>query len=149
QSALIAVLNKLTVDACISPRGDLIVATHSGGPDWGSGPNGQGTLYRIAYSGKDQPQPVIAWAQSPREVRIAFDRPLDPERLKDLTRSTSIQSGPSVAAGDRFETIRPGYAVVMAQLGDPRTRLAVHSVAISPDRRTLILATDPQSLAVP
>ena len=148
QTALWAVLNKLTVDACVSPAGALAVATHSGGPDWGSGPTGQGTLYKITYTDRDHPQPVLAWAESPREVRVAFDRPLDPGSLRDLARGTTIAAGRSVSAGDRFETLRPGYAVVMAQLGDRRARLAVHSVQMSPDRRTLILATDPQADAV-
>ena len=40
-------LQALTVDACVSPRGDLIVATHGGLPDWGTGPNGKGELWRI------------------------------------------------------------------------------------------------------
>src|SRR5207245_3432866 len=34
QSHLLATLQALTVDACVSPAGDLIVATHSGQPDW-------------------------------------------------------------------------------------------------------------------
>ena len=44
QNQLIAALNMLTVDACVSPQGDLVVAVHSGGPDWGSGPGGKGKL---------------------------------------------------------------------------------------------------------
>ncbi|HKI72065.1 MAG TPA: hypothetical protein VKA81_06805, partial [Verrucomicrobiae bacterium] len=32
QTHLLATLQALTVDACVSPRGDLIVATHSGQP---------------------------------------------------------------------------------------------------------------------
>ena len=42
QNQLLAVLNMLAADACVSPRGDLVVAVHSGLPDWGSGPQGQG-----------------------------------------------------------------------------------------------------------
>jgi putative heme-binding domain-containing protein len=147
QTALVAVLQKLTVDACVSPAGALVVATHSGGPDWGSGPTGPGTLYQIAYDDA-HPQPVAVWAESPRELRVAFDRPLDPGALHEIARNTTLAAGRSVAAGDRFETLRPGYAVVMAQLGDPRTNLAVHSVQLTPDRRTLILATDAQTEAV-
>ena len=40
RTQLLACLKMLTVDACISPDGDLVVACHSGGPDWGSGPTG-------------------------------------------------------------------------------------------------------------
>src|SRR5262249_12514992 len=36
QNQLLACLNMLTVDATVSPDGALIVATHSGSPDWGS-----------------------------------------------------------------------------------------------------------------
>ena len=64
----------LTVDACVSPKGDLVVAVHSGAPDWGSGPGGKGKLYKISWTGKTLPQPVAAWPAGPREVRIAFDR---------------------------------------------------------------------------
>jgi glucose/arabinose dehydrogenase len=58
QNQLIAALNMLAVDACVSPQGDLVVAVHGGGPDWGNGPNGKGKLYKISYTGKDLAQPV-------------------------------------------------------------------------------------------
>jgi hypothetical protein len=38
ENHLIACLSMLTVDCCLSPHGDLLVACHSGGPDWGTGP---------------------------------------------------------------------------------------------------------------
>jgi putative heme-binding domain-containing protein len=148
ENALIAVLNKLTVDACVSPAGALVVATHSGGPDWGSGPDGRGTLYKITYADREHPQPVLAWAASPREVRVAFDRPLEAEHLRGLSQGASIEYGRSVSAGDRFETLRPGYAVVAAQVADPRHDLPVRSARVTTDRRTLLLETDPQSEAV-
>ena len=72
QGDLLASLDMLTVDAALSPAGDLAVAAHSGGPDWGSGPGGQGTLYRISYSDRDEPQPVKAWAASPHESSHCF-----------------------------------------------------------------------------
>ena len=53
QNQLLAVLNMLAADACVSPRGDLVVAAHSGLPDWGSGPKGKGKLYKIAYSDRE------------------------------------------------------------------------------------------------
>src|SRR5205085_10111443 len=82
QTQEIARLNALTIDACVSPRGELVVATHSGPPDWGTGPSGKGKLYKITYSDPGYPQPVAVCAAGPQEVRIAFDRPLDPEHLK-------------------------------------------------------------------
>jgi putative heme-binding domain-containing protein len=137
----------LPVDVCVSPKGDLIVACHSGLPDWGSGPSGKGKLYRISYTGRDEPQPVLAWSAGPREVRVAFDRALDPLRAAELAHGITIEHGPYVRAGDRFESLRPGYAVVQMQLRAPRYDLPVLSTSITPDRRTLILATAPMRAA--
>ena len=47
QSQLFACLQMLTVDACVAPDGDLVVACHSGPPDWGTGPTGAGKLFRV------------------------------------------------------------------------------------------------------
>ncbi len=116
QTELLAALNMLAVDCCVSPRGDLVVAVHGGGPDWGSGPSGKGKLYKIVYTGNDLPQPVLAWAQSPRELRIAFDRAIAAEALRGLAGKVAIAYGRHVAAGDRFELHRPGYQVVQDQL---------------------------------
>src|SRR5260370_22210380 len=101
----------------------MVVAVHSGEPDWGSGPSGKGKLYKISYADKDEPQPLFAWAAGPQEVRIAFDKQLDPAQLKDLARNVSIEYGKYVRAGDRFELLRPGYAVVGHQLATPRCNL--------------------------
>ena len=100
---LLACLNMLTVDCCVSPDGDLVVACHSGGPDWGSGPTGKGKLYKIAYADRDHPQPVLAWPAGPREVRVEFDRPVDPELLRDVlaadeARPPASTSGPATAS---------------------------------------------------
>jgi putative heme-binding domain-containing protein len=148
QTHLFATLQMLTVDACVSPRGDLLVATHSGQPDWGTGPNGQGKLWRIRYEDQAAPQPVAAWNASPTELKIAFDRPLDPVSLKDLASRARLESGQYVAAGDRFETLRPGYQVVYDQLAAPRYAHEVLSANLSPDHRTLTLLTKPRTAAV-
>jgi putative heme-binding domain-containing protein len=143
-TSILACLNMLTVDACVAPDGSLAVAVHSGGPDWGSGPAGKGRLYKIAYTDRDRPQPVLAWASSARETRIAFDRPIPAELLRDLGKGIVLEQGASVAAGDRFESQQPGYEVVAAQMAEPRSDVAVHTVSVTPDRRTLVLATGPQ-----
>ena len=148
QTHLLAMLQALTVDACVSPRGDLIVATHSGLPDWGSGPSGKGKLWRIRYEDREAPQPVTAWNASPTELRIAFDRPLDVEALKDLSKKARVESGRYVVAGDRFETLRPGYQVVYDQLATARYAHEILSASVSPDHRTLTLVTRPRNLAV-
>jgi putative heme-binding domain-containing protein len=94
------------------------------------------------------PQPTLAYAAGPREVRVAFDRPLDPAALHGLASKASIDFGEAVAAGDRFESVRPGYDAVKRQLVQPRFGLDVNGLAVSPDRRTLILQTAPMVRAV-
>jgi putative heme-binding domain-containing protein len=139
---LLACLNMLAVDACVSPKGDLVVAVHSGAPDWGSGPGGKGKLYKISHIGKDLPQPVAAWAAGPRELRIAFDRAVEPALVRDVAGKAIVEYGPYVRAGDRFEALRPGYAVVEMQQQAPRRRLPVHSARLI-DAHTLSLLTAP------
>ncbi len=141
RNSILACLNMLTVDCCVSPRGDLVIATHSGAPDWGTGPTGKGKLYKVLFTGKSSPQPVLAWAAGPQEVRVAFDAPLETEHLRDLARRVTIEYGRYVRAGDRFESLRPGYEVVQRQMLAPRNELAVLSAQVTPDRHTLVLAT--------
>ncbi|WP_165073363.1 ThuA domain-containing protein [Paludisphaera rhizosphaerae] len=149
KTELIASAGMLLVDACVGADGSLVVAAHSGAPDWGSGPEGKGKLFKVRYAGSNLPRPSLAWSNGPREVRIAFDRPLDPATLHDLAKGAKIEYGRAVGPADRFETLRPGYAVVAMQLAAPRETLAVRGVSLSPDRQTLILSTDSQWAAVP
>lgn len=142
-SELLAVLQKLTVDACVAPDGSLLVATHSGQPDWGSGPDGQGTLYKVTY--RDRPQPLAAWMASPREIQVAFDQPLGPEDQQALRQGSALVRGSSVTAGERFETLRPGYAVVAAQVSAPRLDLPVRALRVLADHRTVGIELDPQA----
>jgi putative heme-binding domain-containing protein len=148
RTQLLAALNMLACDACVSPGGDLVIAVHGGGPDWGSGPGGKGKLYKVSYTGKGLAQPVLTWPHGPREVRVAFDRPVDPEHFKDLASRAVIEYGAYVSAGDRFEHLRPGYRVVQDQLDAPRHRLAVLGLQLTPDRRTLLLTTAEHPRAV-
>jgi putative heme-binding domain-containing protein len=148
QTQLLACLPMLTIDCCVAPDGSLVVACHSGGPDWGNGPSGKGKLFKITYSDPGHPQPVFAWPSGPREVRVEFDRPVDPQLLRDVLRQTKLTAGRYVRAGDRFESIWPGYAVVQMQKVSPRFDVPVRSAQLTPDGRTLLLATDPHSAAV-
>jgi putative heme-binding domain-containing protein len=148
RTQILACLNQLTVDACVSPRGDLVISTHSGAPDWGSGPLGKGALYKVSFTGRAQPQPVLAWPAGPREVRIAFDAPLELTQLTDLARRVTIESGAYVRAGDRFESLHPPYEAVQRQLADPRREHAVLGAGVTPDRRTLVVTTTPHPAAV-
>ena len=148
QTSLLACLNMLTVDACISPDGGLIVACHSGAPDWGSGPTGKGKLFKISYTDPEHPQPVAVWPSSQREVRVEFDRPVPPSMLHDVLAKAKLTGGRYVRAGDRFESISPGYAAVQSQKLTPRWDVPLRSAQLTPDGRTLVLATDPISQAV-
>jgi putative heme-binding domain-containing protein len=148
QNQILACLKMLAVDACVSPQGDIVVACHSGPPDWGTGPLGKGRLYKIRYHEKTAPQPALAWAAGPREVRVAFDRALDPLLLQNLQKQLSIEYGLYVRPGDRFEVLKPPYAVVQQQMATPRHSLPVLSAQVTSDRRTLVLATEPHPQAV-
>ncbi len=148
RTQLLACLNMLTIDCCIAPDGSLVVACHSGGPDWGSGPNGKGKLFKITYTDPAASQPVFAWPNGSREVRVEFDRPVDPQLLRDAQRQTKLTAGRYVRAGDRFESIWPGYAIVQVQKASPRFEIPVRSAQLTADRRTLVLATDPHPAAV-
>ncbi|MCC7087481.1 MAG: ThuA domain-containing protein [Pirellulales bacterium] len=148
QSQLLAVANMLLADACIAPDGSLIVAAHSGLPDWGSGPSGKGKLYKVVDANQQAPIPVLAWAQTPHEVRVAFDHEVDPETLKDVAAKASIDRGPFVTAGDRFESLRPGYAVVDRQVASPRYDQKILGAQLTADHRMLILSTAQQVSAV-
>jgi putative heme-binding domain-containing protein len=151
RNQIIGAIPMLVIDSCISSAGDLVVACHSGAPDWGSGPTGKGKLYKISYN--HQPpapaQPVLVYPTSPHELRIAFDRPLDPATLHDLTKDITIDFGQYVGAADDLEIMRPGYEAVQVQLRAPRFDLPVTGVQITSDRRTLILTTAEQRRAVP
>lgn len=152
QNHLLACLGMLLVDACVTPQGDLLLACHSGPPDWGTGPAGKGRLFKIRYRNAGTPQPVMAWAAALDEFRIAFDRKLDPADWAGAAKKVRIEAGPFVSAGDRYETVRPGYQVVRDQMGAPRRWVEVLGLSMSQDQRTLILRvprqTQPDGYAV-
>ncbi|HVU86664.1 MAG TPA: ThuA domain-containing protein [Pirellulales bacterium] len=145
QNQQIGAMQKLPADACVSPTGALVVAAHSGGPDWGSGPSGKGKLFQIRYVDRDMPQPVQIWPQTEREVWIAFDREVPPAQARELTSKTSIDFGPFVTPGDRFESLRPGYAVVAMQRRAGRHDLPVLGLQLTADRRNILLSTAPHA----
>lgn len=150
----IARLSLLTLDLAISPRGEMYVACHSGPPDWGTGPQGEGRLFRIVRTDVTAAQPVLAWPSAPAEVRVHFDRKLPEAAEASLTdpgatpAGITIEFGNYVSAGDEGATLKPPYAVVEQQDATPRGRLAVHSARLEDEGTTLVLTTDPHSLAV-
>jgi putative heme-binding domain-containing protein len=178
KSYTIARLDLLTLDLAISPKGDLYVCCHSGPPDWGTGPQGEGKIFKISYTDPKAPQPVAVWPASPTEVRIAFDRPLNPSVTNafNVAQAASlpgaeagatnrsdqqpasragwqpalptIEFGEYVSAGDRFEVLKPPYAVVEQQDATPRGQLAIHEYRLEDEGHTLVLTTDPHPLEV-
>lgn len=145
---LIAAVGMLVTDCAISPTGDLVICCHSGPPDWGTGPSGLGRLFKIRYVDPAAPQPVLTWARDATTTVIEFDRPLDPTAWQDLASRVVIESGPFVAAADRFEVLRPGYAVVRGQEAAPRFRVPVKSAALGEDGRSIVIGTGPRTRAV-
>lgn len=129
---LLATFDGLPVDCAISPKGELVVSCHGGKPDWGSGPKGEGTLWKLRYTPASQL--VAAWPAGPFEVKAAFDGPVEPG-------PASLEAGAYVRAGDRHERIRPGYKVVTEQLASPKHRMKIERSALSADKRTVTLYT--------
>ncbi len=137
----LACLTGLCVDACLSPQGNVVVSVHSGLPDWGTGPRGQGRLYKIVPTPAQVPRPVLAYAAEPNQVRVVFDRPLSSEVVAKIRRQVRITYGRYVRAGERYEILVPPYEVVQHQLLSPRYRLPVQRVELSPDGHSLIVHT--------
>ena len=148
QTALFARIGLMAVDCAISPQGDLVVCCHTGAPDWGNGPKGEGRIFKISYTDKTAPQIVLTWAASERQTVLAFDRPLDTAAWSDLAARVKIESGRYVSAADRSESIRPGYAVVKMQQRQARTAIAVKSVRPGTDGRSIQIETAARHSAV-
>jgi putative heme-binding domain-containing protein len=157
-----AQLQRIIIDQAVTPRGSLTVALHSGEPDWGTGPTGTGELWQIqsgfgfSRSSPDAakaaatlpPQPVVSYSASPSELHVIFDQPLTAAALAAMQGKVSITQGRYVQAGDRFETMRPGYQVVKNQLSAPRYPVAVKGLSLGRDTRTLIIQTADRTAAV-
>lgn len=147
QNQIMGCVGWLTIDQCVSPRGDLMVSAHSGPPDWGTGPRGLGRLFKITPGGSAVARPVVTFATSPTELRIIFDQPLPAGIEQGLMARTHLTTGLFVREGDRFETFRPGYRAVAQQQEAQSKSVALQAVRVSVDRRTLIFETEPRPLA--
>lgn len=147
KESLFARLNMLTMDVAISPAGDLYATCQSGKPDWGTGPNGEGRLFKISYTHPEAPRPVAIWATNPLEIRVAFDKPISPG-IATHPDQMQIDFGEYVQAADRLEILKPPYKVVEQQELTPRGKLRVVAAKLSEDRRTLVLTTDPHPQSV-
>jgi putative heme-binding domain-containing protein len=154
---LIARLSMLTMDVAISPKGDLYVCCHSGLPDWGTGPRGEGKIFKISYTDSQAPQPVAVWpelrASRPdgsvaTDLRVAFDRPVD-SSVTNRAADMRLEFGDFVSAADRFELLKPPYEVVKRQEASPREALKVRAARLENGNRLLVLDTEPIARAAP
>ena len=96
-----------------------------------------------SYTEPSAPQPVFAYAASPTEFRVVFDRPLDLLQFTNLAGLAAIDMGKYVTAGNRFEAFHPGYPAVQRQLAVPRYKLPILSAGISADGHAIALRTTP------
>jgi putative heme-binding domain-containing protein len=147
QTQLFARIGLMAVDCAISPQGDLTVCCHTGAPDWGNGPKGEGRIFKISHTDKSAPQPVLTWPASETQTVIEFNRPIDAAAWLDIARM-KIESGRYVDAADRLETIRPGYAVVKMQQRQPRIGVAVKTAVPGDDGHSIVIMTASRSVAV-
>ena len=143
---IIARLSMMPTDVAISPKGDLYVCCHSGKPDWGTGPKGEGKIFKISYTDKSAPQPVAVWPSQQMEVRVAFDRPVDGSITNQLA-GKEIEFGEFVSAADRYEVLKPPYKAVELQEQTPRGKLRILSARLENNQQTLVLSTAPHPLA--
>ncbi len=141
RTELFARLGMLVVDCAISPKGDLVVCCHSGAPDWGNGPKGEGRIFKIGYTDKSAPQPVLTWPANERETMVAFDRPLDKAAWPISPLKAKLTGGRFVDAADRLETIRPGYEVVKKQRQESPSEYVLNNVLLSADKRNVVIQT--------
>jgi len=137
QTQLIARCGLMIVDCAISPKGDLVVCCHTGKPDWGNGPKGEGRIFKISYTDKAAPQPVLAWARSETESEVAIDGKFESDWPRVSTAQLKMEAGRYISAADRLETIRPPYAVVAMQQKQPRTALPVKDARLGRERAQL------------
>lgn len=138
----IAMSSMLLADVALAPNGDLYLTCHSGPPDWGTGPQGEGRLFRLRYADRPASQPVLVYPAGPLETCIVFDRPVDESITATLVGRT-IEYGEHVRAGDRLEVLKPPYETVEQQAKVHRGTLPILAAKLSKDGRTLSLRTPP------
>ncbi len=140
---LLACLNQLVVDVTPTPRHSVLVATHSGQPDWGTGPEGKGTVWEIFPEPKPAALPVVAYFEAPETLRVCFDRPVATTAF--TLANAHLERGEFLRAGDRFESIWPGYEAIKHQMTQPVTEVEISAVQVSADQRSVVLTVPPQT----
>jgi putative heme-binding domain-containing protein len=87
----------------------------------------------VAPGAEPPPRPVAAWAAGPMEVRVAFDRAVDPSVATGMV-------GGLVAFG---EEPKPGDPAAKGRPGGDRGALRVASARLVDEGRTMVIVTDP------
>ncbi|HRE81177.1 MAG TPA: c-type cytochrome [Opitutaceae bacterium] len=141
QTQLFAAIQGLPVDCTLSPQGELLVAIHTGPPDWGTGPQGIGRIFKLRYIGGSAPLPLFTHAAAPGVAEIVFDGPLPASYENNLKDQINARVGRFVDASNLYERNPPPYAIVKAQRTEKTTHPEVQAVTLSPDRRTLRIQT--------
>jgi putative heme-binding domain-containing protein len=144
RTQVVACLDCLPIDVALSPSGSLVLACHSGRPDWGSGPKGKGRLFKLTYADHGSPQLVALGMLSPSETEICFDRPFTPEGWAAVAPTLFLTMNRYAAEGDDCEAFRPGYRAVDVQQQEARWRLPIASAILSADGRSARLRTAAQ-----
>ena len=122
----IASVNQPVADLALSPGGALYMSTTNGLG---------GRLFKITYTDRAVPQPVLAASFHPRGAFAYFDRELD-DAATNSWAGTSLDYGEQVRAGDRWELIpKTGLAA--------RSQLRATVARLSRDRRALLLLSQP------
>lgn len=140
---LLACVNQLAVDVTQTPRHSLLVATHSGSPDWGTGPEGKGTILEIYPEETPSPQTVAAYFEASEKLRVCFDSAIASEVFTQET--THLERGEFVRAGDRYESIWPGYEAIKHQHSQPVTTVPVTALSLAADRRSVLITVPAQT----
>lgn len=83
----------------------------------------------VARDEPSSPRAVASWPSGPLEVRVAFDRPLDPGAAKSVANGSIPFAERNAAVGGKPPT--------------PLGTLKVAAALLDDDNRTLVLATDP------
>jgi putative heme-binding domain-containing protein len=139
QNQIIACLNQLAVDVEVTPRGDLLVATHSGEPDWGSGPEGKGTVFVVRYADRSQLQPLLVGSLRADTFVTYLAKPAP----GNIGLNPTVRRGLYHRAGDDYETMWPGYQVISLQQNLSITQVKKVEGRWSDDRTKLFQKVEP------
>lgn len=92
---------------------------------------------RVQADQKDPAKIVVVWPTGPMEVRVAFDRAIEPDLGSGLVGKT-IRFDPRQRSLDAWRRQGP------LPLAQTQGSLKIAAASVDPERRTLTLTTDPQ-----